>query len=177
MADDGFILGHEVAAFEEEFGAYCGVEHCAGVASGTAALTLALTAAGIGPGDEVIVPGHTFIASALGVLHVGATPVFCDVDRGTGLIDPASAEAAISGRTAAIIAVHLYGQVCDMMALRALAARNALLLVEDAAQAHGATFGDLRAGSLGDIACFSFYPSKNLGALGDGGAICTSDAE
>src|SRR5439155_13189057 len=105
-----FILGQEVAAFEDEFAEYCGAEHCVGVGSGTAALTLALQAAGIGPGDEVIVPGHTFISSALAPLHVGATPVLCDVNRGDGLIDPASAEAVVTGRTAAIIAVHLYGQ-------------------------------------------------------------------
>ena len=175
-ASSAFVLGAEVEAFEADFAAYCGAEHCAGVASGTAALVLALRAAGIGPGDEVIVPGHTFIASALGVIGVGATPVFCDVQRDTGLIDPASAAAAITERTAAIVAVHLYGQVCDMLALGAIARRHALLLVEDAAQAHGATLGDLRAGSLGDVACFSFYPSKNLGTFGDGGAVCTSDS-
>jgi dTDP-3-amino-3,4,6-trideoxy-alpha-D-glucose transaminase len=165
------------AAFEREFAAYCGSRHCVGVASGTAALTLALVAAGIGPGDEVIVPAHTFIASALGVVHAGATPVFCDVDEQTGLIDASAAAAAVSERTVAIVAVHLYGQVCDMDAVRDLAARRRLLVLEDAAQAHGAMFDGRRAGSLGDVAAFSFYPSKNLGALGDGGAICTDDDE
>jgi dTDP-4-amino-4,6-dideoxygalactose transaminase len=171
-----FILGPEVEAFEAEFAAYCGAAHCVGVASGTAALSLALIAAGIGPGDEVIVPGHTFIASALAVVGAGATPVFCDVESGTGLIDPAAAACAITARTAALVAVHLYGQCCDMEALEALAGRHSLLVLEDAAQAHGATFRGRRAGSLGTVAGFSFYPSKNLGALGDGGAICTADA-
>jgi dTDP-4-amino-4,6-dideoxygalactose transaminase len=171
-----FILGSEVEAFEAEFAAYCEAPHCVGTASGTAALTLALIAAGIGAGDEVIVPGHTFIASALAVVHAGATPVFCDVERGTGLIDPAAAASAITSRTAALLAVHLYGQCCDMEALDALATRHSLLILEDAAQAHGATFRGRRAGSLGTVSAFSFYPSKNLGALGDGGAICTGDA-
>ena len=173
---DSFSLGAEVAAVESAFGDYCGVAHCTGVSSGTAALTLAMVAAGVRRGDEVIVPAHTFIASALGVVHAGAVPVFCDVDAGTGLIDPASAAAAIGPRTAAILAVHLYGQVCDMARLRRLADRHGLALLEDAAQAHGARHPAGRAGSLGDAAAFSFYPSKNLGALGDGGAVCTPDA-
>ena len=175
LAGSAFTLGDEVEGFEREFAAYCGARHCVGVASGTAALTIALLAAGIGPGDEVIVPAHTFIASALGVVHAGATPVFCDVDEQTGLIDAAAAEAAVSDRTAAIVAVHLYGQVCDMAAVGELADRHGLLVLEDAAQAQGATFMGRRAGSLGRVAAFSFYPSKNLGALGDGGAICTDD--
>jgi dTDP-4-amino-4,6-dideoxygalactose transaminase len=174
---NGFILGEEVAGFEGEFAAYCDSEHCVGVASGTAALTLMMLAAGIGPGDEVVVPAHTFIASALGVIHAGAKPVFCDVEAGTGLIDPAAADAAIGPRTAAILAVHLYGQVCDMDALAKVADRHGLALFEDAAQAHGATFRGARAGSLGRAAAFSFYPSKNLGALGDGGAVVTGDRE
>jgi dTDP-4-amino-4,6-dideoxygalactose transaminase len=176
MGSSQFILGSEVEAFEAEFAAYCGVAHCVGVASGTAALTLALIAAGIGRGDEVIVPGHTFIASVLAVVHAGATPVFCDVESGTGLIDPDSAARAITSRTAALMAVHLYGQCCDMDALDTIATRHSLLVLEDAAQAHGATFRRRRTGSLGKVAGFSFYPSKNLGALGDGGAICTGDA-
>jgi dTDP-4-amino-4,6-dideoxygalactose transaminase len=171
-----FTLGEEVAHFESEFAAYCQVGYCVGVASGTAALTLALRAAGIGPGDEVIVPAHTFVASALAVIHAGAELVFCDVERGTGLIDAAAAAASIGPRTAAIMPVHLYGQVCDMEALSALAGRHGLLLIEDAAQAHGARCGGARAGSFGAAGCFSFYPSKNLGALGDGGAICTNSA-
>ncbi len=136
-----------------------------------------MIAAGIGPGDEVIVPAHTFIASALGVLHAGATPVFCDVQRDTGLIDPESAASVVSPRTAGIIAVHLYGQACDMRRIDALARRHGLFVLEDAAQAHGATYEGRRVGSLGDAAAFSFYPSKNLGALGDGGAVCTCDAQ
>lgn len=172
-----FILGEEVESFEREFADFCGAEHCVGVASGTAALTLAVSAAGIGPGDEVIVPAHTYIASALGVLHAGATPVFCDVDDATGLIDVDAAGDAVTERTAAILPVHLYGQVCDMERLGALAARHRLALIEDAAQAHGARRAGRGAGAFGTAAAFSFYPSKNLGALGDGGAICTADAE
>jgi dTDP-3-amino-3,4,6-trideoxy-alpha-D-glucose transaminase len=171
----GFILGAEVSAFEDEFAGYCGAEHCVGVASGTAALTLAFQAAGIGPGDEVVVPAHTFVASALGVVHAGATPVFCEVEDGTGLIDAAAAEAAIGERTAGILAVHLYGQMADIDTLGALASRRGLALFEDAAQAHGATWRGRRAGSFGTAAAFSFYPSKNLGALGDGGAVCSGD--
>jgi dTDP-4-amino-4,6-dideoxygalactose transaminase len=171
-----FVLGEEVEAFEASWAAACGVEHCVGVGSGTAALTLLMRAAGVGPGDEVIVPAHTYIASALGVIQAGALPVLCDVDEGTGLIDVDAAADAVTARTAAILAVHLYGQVCDMSALRQLASRCGLALFEDAAQAHGATWNGRPAGSLGDGAAFSFYPSKNLGALGDGGAICTADA-
>lgn len=172
-----FILGEEVERFEAEFAAWTGVEHCVGVASGTAALTLTMVAAGIGPGDEVIVPGHTYIASALAVVHAGATPVFCDVEMGTGLIDAQAAAEAITDRTAAILAVHLYGQVADIDALGTLARARGLHLFEDAAQAHGASYRGRPAGSLAHAAAFSFYPSKNLGALGDGGAICTDDAE
>ena len=177
VGTSGFILGAEVDAFENEFAAYCEAPHCVGVGSGTAALLLALRAAGIGPGDEVVVPAHTFIASALAVAHAGAAPVFCDVDGGTGLIDPDAAAAAVTARTAAIVAVHLYGQCCDMDRLGELARGRGLFLLEDAAQAHGATWNGRRAGSLGDAAAFSFYPSKNLGALGDGGAVTTADAE
>src|SRR4051795_7094934 len=138
LGASSYILGEEVARFEEEFAAYCGVSHCVGVASGTAALTIAALASGIRPGDEVIVPAHTFIASALGLAHAGAVPVFCDVDPGTGLIDPAAAESVVSPRTTAIVAVHLYGQMCDMDALEAITRRHGLVLLEDAAQAHGA---------------------------------------
>ena len=177
VGSSSFTLGEEVERFEQEFAAYCGVEHCIGVASGTAALSLTLIAAGVGRGDEVIVPAHTFIASALGVLHAGATPVLCDVEEGTGLIDPESAAACLSARTAAILPVHLYGQLCDMGALHALAERHGLFVLEDAAQAHGASEGASRAGALGRAGAFSFYPSKNLGALGDAGAITTRDPE
>jgi dTDP-3-amino-3,4,6-trideoxy-alpha-D-glucose transaminase len=175
LDSSAFILGREVESFEVEFAEYCGVRHCVGVASGTAALTLALKAAGIGEGDEVIVPAHTFVASALGVLHAGATPVFCDVEEATGLIDLESARAAITSRTAALLPVHLYGQPCDMEAVCSLAAGHGLAVFEDAAQAHGALSRGRRAGSFGTAAGFSFYPSKNLGALGDAGAICTND--
>jgi dTDP-4-amino-4,6-dideoxygalactose transaminase len=176
LGADAFILGTEVDAFEREFAEYCGAHECVGVASGTAALALALIAAGIGPGDEVVVPAHTFIASALGVLHAGATPVFCDVQRDTGLIDPDRIDAVLGPRTAAVIAVHLYGQACDMDGVGAVASRRGLFVLEDAAQAHGASYNGRPVGTLGDAAAFSFYPSKNLGALGDGGAVCTSDA-
>ncbi|HEY7151532.1 MAG TPA: DegT/DnrJ/EryC1/StrS family aminotransferase [Solirubrobacterales bacterium] len=175
LEDGGFVLGDEVDAFEAEFAEYCGVRHCVGVGSGTAALTLALLAAGVQSGDEVIVPAHTYIASALGVLHAGAIPRFCDVDDKTGLIDLRSAAEVLSTRTVAVIPVHLYGQVCDMEAVELFARRHGLLVVEDAAQAHGAKWENARAGSLGHVGAFSFYPSKNLGALGDGGAICTDD--
>ena len=175
LVSSAYTLGAEVEAFETEFASYCEVAHCVGVASGTAALALILEAYGIGPGDEVIVPGHTFIASALAVAHAGATPVLCDVLPDTGLIDPDAARASIGPRTAAVLAVHLYGQSCDMAAIEAFAKPNSLLVLEDAAQAHGARYRGRRVGSLGAAAGFSFYPSKNLGALGDGGAICTSD--
>ncbi|HEY8809741.1 MAG TPA: DegT/DnrJ/EryC1/StrS family aminotransferase [Solirubrobacterales bacterium] len=175
LGDSAFVLGSEVAGFEAEFAEFCGVRHCVGVGSGTAALTLALLAAGVGGGDEVIVPAHTFIASALAIVHAGATPVFCDVEEETGLIDADAAAELIGPRTAALVAVHLYGQPCDMEAIGALAKSHGLFLLEDAAQAHGARYGNRRTGGLGNAAAFSFYPSKNLGALGDGGAICTDD--
>jgi dTDP-4-amino-4,6-dideoxygalactose transaminase len=170
-----FILGAELDRFEEDFAAYCGVRHAIGVGSGTAALQIAVLALGLERGSEIVVPAHTYIASALGPLHAGLVPVPCEVDERTGLIDPAAAEAAITDRTAAILAVHLYGQVCDPGPLRALASARGLALIEDAAQAHGAEFGAERAGSIGDVAAFSFYPSKNLGAFGDGGCVTTND--
>jgi dTDP-3-amino-3,4,6-trideoxy-alpha-D-glucose transaminase len=170
-----FTLGEEVQRFEADFASYCEVDHCVGVASGTAALMLTLRAYNIGPGDEVIVPAHTFIASALAVIHVGATPVLCEVQADTGLIDPDAARAAITSRTAAIVVVHLYGQACDMDAIEQVATRHRLLVLEDAAQAAGARYRGRRVGSLGAAAAFSFYPGKNLGALGDGGAVCTDD--
>jgi dTDP-4-amino-4,6-dideoxygalactose transaminase len=177
LGASAFILGEEVESFESEFASYCGTEHCVGVGSGTAALSIMIQAAGIGRGDEVIVPAHTFIATALAVLHAGATPVCVDVERATGLIDPEAAAAAIGPRTAAIIPVHLYGQACAMDKLSGLAQRHGVALFEDAAQAHGATHRGGRTGGLGRAGAFSFYPSKNLGALGDGGAICTSDSQ
>lgn len=177
VARGDFILGAAVEAFEEDFAAFTGVAHAVGVGSGTAALTIALRAAGIGPGDEVIVPAHTFIATALGVVHAGATPVFCDVVDATGLLDFAAAGDRVTPQTAAVIPVHLYGQVCAMDEAEAFADRHGLALIEDAAQAHGARWDGRRAGSFGRAGAFSFYPSKNLGAFGDGGIICTDDAE
>lgn len=171
-----FILGPNVEAFEAAFADLCGADHAVGVASGLDALTLILRGYGIGEGDEVIVPANTFIATVLAVSAVGALPVLVDPDPDTMLITPEIADAAVSPRTRAIIAVHLYGRLCDMSGLRSVARDRRVLLVEDAAQAHGATTPDgERAGSLGDAAAFSFYPTKNLGALGDGGAVTTDD--
>jgi dTDP-4-amino-4,6-dideoxygalactose transaminase len=170
-----FILGPPVANFERDFAAFCQAPHAIGVASGTDALHLILRGLNIGPGDEVIVPAFTFVASALGVSLAGATPVFVDVQRDDALIDPAQIEAAITPRTRAILPVHLYGRCADMDRIGQIANAYGLKVVEDACQAHGATFQDRRAGSLGDAAAFSFYPGKNLGAYGDGGAITTRD--
>ena len=170
------ILGLEVEAFEEEFAAFCGVRHCVGVGNGLDALAIALRAQGVGPGDEVIVPGHTFIASWLAVSEVGAVPVGVDVDSASFNLDPAGIAAAITPRTVAIMPVHLYGNPAPMDAINAVAARHGLFVLEDAAQAHGARYRGRRAGSLAHAAGFSFYPTKNLGALGDGGAIVTDDA-
>ena len=171
-----FILGREVETFETEFAAYCGVDHCIGVANGLDALVLVLRAWGIGPGDEVIVPSNTFIATWLAVSHTGATPVPVEPANGGFNLDPALLEAAITTRTRAVIPVHLYGEPAAMDSINAIAKRHGLKVVEDAAQAHGARYKGRRAGSLGDAAAFSFYPGKNLGALGDGGAITTDDA-
>lgn len=171
------ILGPEVAAFETEFAAYCQTTHCIGVANGLDALQLILQALDIGPGDEVIVPSNTFIATWLAVSAVGATLVPVEPLESIHNIDPARLEAAITPRTRAIMAVHLYGQTADMAPITALAQQYGLKVIEDAAQAHGARYQGRRAGSLGDAAGFSFYPGKNLGALGDGGAITTSDAD
>lgn len=170
-----FILGQDVVAFEEEFANFSDVGHAIGCANGTDALYLALHALGIGPGDEVIVPAMTFIATALGVSMAGATPVLVDVEADTALIDPAKIEAAITPATKAIIPVHLFGQCADMDAIMGIAERHELLVLEDAAQAHGAEFNGKRAGSMGHAAGFSFYPGKNLGAYGDGGIITTND--
>ncbi len=172
-----FVLGAELEAFEAEFSAYCGVEHCIGVGSGTDALILALRACGVGPGDEVITPSFTFAAGPLAIASLGAVPVFVDVDEESYTIDPDPAAQAIGPRTRAIVLVHLYGQCADLEALRSLAAENNLWLIEDAAQAHGARLDGTMAGNIGHLACFSFYPSKNLGALGDAGAVVTSDGE
>lgn len=171
------LLGEETATFEAEFAAWCGIEHCVGVANGLEALHLVLRAWGIGPGDEVLVPSNTYIATWLAVTHCGATPVPVEPDPATCNIDPARLSAAITARTKAIIAVHLYGQAADMDGVLAVARAHGLKVLEDAAQAHGALYRGRRAGALGDAAGFSFYPGKNLGALGDGGAVTTSDAE
>jgi dTDP-4-amino-4,6-dideoxygalactose transaminase len=171
-----FILGERVAAFETGFASYCAVDHGIGVANGLDALTLILEGLGIGAGDEVIVPAHTFIATWLGVTRTGARPVPVDCLAGTGSIDPALVPAAITSRTKALIAVHLYGVPADMAPLQALAAKHNVHLIEDAAQAHGASYHGQKVGGLGTAAGFSFYPTKNLGALGDGGAVVTSDA-
>jgi len=170
-----FILGERVAAFESAFATYCAAGHGIGVANGLDALTLILEGLGIGAGDEVIVPAHTFIATWLGVTRTGAKPVPVDCLADTGSIDPALVSAAVTSRTKALIAVHLYGVPAEMAPLQALAAKHNLHLIEDAAQAHGARYRDRKTGSLGIAAGFSFYPTKNLGALGDGGAVVTSD--
>jgi dTDP-4-amino-4,6-dideoxygalactose transaminase len=170
-----FVGGEEIERFEDEFAAYCGATACVGVANGTDALELILTGLGIGPGDEVIVPANTFVATAEAVWAAGARPVFVDVLPDTLQIDAAAAAAAVTGSTAAVMAVHLFGQMADVEALLAVSDRHGLAVIEDAAQAHGARFAGRRAGSVGIAAGFSFYPSKNLGALGDGGAVITSD--
>ena len=172
-----FILGREVGLFEEEFADYCGVPHAVGVASGTDALHLACRAVDLGEGDEVIVPAMTFAATAFAVSLMGARPVLVDVRPEDALIDPTQIEAAVTPRTKAIIPVHLYGNCADMAAVCAIAAKYSLIVIEDAAQAHGAVYAGRRAGSLGDIGCFSFYPGKNLGAYGDGGLITTERSD
>ncbi len=175
FASRQFILGGAVEGFERDFAAYCGTRSALGVNSGTSALHLILLALGIGPGDEVIVPAMTFIATAAAVSYTGARPVFVDVDPVYYTMDPAAAEAAITPRTRALMPVHLYGQPADMDALAAVAERHGLALVEDAAQAHGAQYKGRRIGSIGIAAGFSFYPGKNLGAAGEGGAVVSSD--
>ncbi len=169
------ILGRELEAFEHEFAAYCGARNCIGVGNGLDALFMTLKAMGIGPGDEVIVPSNTYIATWLAVSYAGATPVPVEPDVSTYNIDPARIEVAITSATRAIMPVHLYGQAADMDPIVELAKRYGLKVIEDAAQAHGARYKGRRVGRLGDAAGFSFYPGKNLGALGDGGAIVTND--
>ena len=178
VLDSGaYILGEEVGSFERAFATYCGTGHAVGVASGTDALILAMRALDIGPGDDVITVSHTAVATVAAVLATGATPVLADVDPVYYTIDPARIEEAISARTKAIVAVHLYGQACDMDAISAIAKRHGLRVIEDCAQAVGARYGDRPVGILGTIACFSFYPTKNLGAIGDGGMVTTANAE
>jgi dTDP-4-amino-4,6-dideoxygalactose transaminase len=171
-----FVLGEEVGAFEREFSAYCGgVKHGIGVNSGTSALHLALLAAGIGQGDEVITVPFTFIATVSAVDYTGARPVFVDVDPKSRTMDPNQVEAAITSRTKAILPVHIHGQPADMDPILEIARRRNLLVIEDAAQAHGAEYKGRRCGSLGDMACFSFYPGKNLGAYGESGIVLTNN--
>jgi dTDP-4-amino-4,6-dideoxygalactose transaminase len=167
-----FILGPEVAAFEQEFASYLGAEHVIGVANGTEALTLALRALDVGPGDEVVVPSFTFYASAEAIVPTGATPVFCDIDPETFCVTPETVKAALTPRTKAVVVVHLFGNVAPVADIEALG----VPVVEDAAQAAGSLGPDGRPGALGTLATFSFYPSKNLGAFGDGGAVATRDA-
>jgi dTDP-4-amino-4,6-dideoxygalactose transaminase len=172
-----FVLGPEVAAFEERFASYCNVRHCLAVNSGTSALHLALLAAGIGPGDEVITVSMTFVATTAAILYSGAKPVFVDVDPVTWTMNPSLIEAAITPRTRAILPVHLHGLMADMDAIMEIARRHDLVVIEDAAQAHGAEYKGRRAGSIGDLGCFSFYPGKNLGAYGEGGAVVSNHSE
>ena len=170
-----FILGDELEAFEKEFAAYLGVKHAVGVSNGTDALRLACEAIGLKPGEEVIVPAYTFIATAFGVTAAGGTPRFVDVSEDTFNLDPEKVEKAITPRTRAILPVHLFGHPADMDPILTLAKRHGLRVIEDAAQAHGATYQGRKAGGIGDLGCFSFYPTKNLSALGDGGAVTTDD--
>lgn len=172
-----FIGGPEVSCFEAEFAQYCQVQHCVGLSSGTAALSLALEAAGIGAGDEVITTTHTFVATAEAIAKLGAKPVLVDVDPETCTIDVEQAIRAVTGHTKAILPVHLYGHPADLDPILDICERYGLLLIEDAAQAHGALYKGRRIGSFGHVACFSFYPGKNLGAYGDAGAVVTNDAD
>jgi dTDP-4-amino-4,6-dideoxygalactose transaminase len=172
-----FVLGSEVAGFEQEFSTYCGTSECIAVNSGTSALHLALIAAGVGPGDEVITVPFTFVASVAAVLYAGAQPVLVDIDPRSFTLDPVAIEAVITPRTKAILPVHLYGQPADMDPIMEVARRHGLIVIEDAAQAHGAKYKGRPVGAIGDMACFSFYPGKNLGAYGEGGAVTTSNAE
>jgi dTDP-4-amino-4,6-dideoxygalactose transaminase len=177
LASGEYILGSEVRAFEQEFAAYCGGIDSVGVNSGTSALHLALLAAGIGPGDEVITVSMTFVATVSAIMYTGAIPVFVDVDPKTWNMDPAKIEGAITKRSKAVMPVHLHGRVADMDPILAIARRHGLVVIDDAAQAHGAEYRGRRAGVLGDISCFSFYAGKNLGAAGEGGAALSCHPE
>ena len=178
VLDSGaFTLGPEVEAFEREFASWCNVPYAVAVNSGTTALHLALLAAGIGPGDDVVTSPFTFIATACAIRYVGATPVFADIDPLTWNLAPEATAKALTPRTRAILPVHLYGQTADMDPLRALAEQHGAVVIEDAAQAHGASYHGVAAGGLGTLGCFSFYPTKNLGALGEGGLVTTRDAK
>lgn len=171
-----YVLADEVAAFEQAFAAWVGVDHAVGVGNGTDALVLALQAVGVETGDEVILPSHSAVATAAAVEMAGAVPVFADIEPDSRCLSPASVASVLTPATRAVIAVHIYGHPADMAALRALADAHGLALIEDCAQAHGAEFEGRRVGGFGDVAAFSFYPTKNLGAIGDGGAVVTRDA-
>jgi len=178
VLDSGqFVLGSEVTEFEREFADYCGTSHCIALNSGTSALHLALLAAGIGPDDEVITVPFTFVASVAAIAYTGARPVLVDIDPQSFTMDVSAIEAAITPRTKAILVVHLYGQPADMDPIMDIARRHGLVVIEDAAQAHGAKYKGRPVGSIGDMACFSFYPGKNLGAYGEGGAVTTGNPE
>ena len=172
-----FVLGPEVAEFEREFAACCGTTDCIALNSGTSALHLALLAAGIGPGDEVITVPFTFVASVATIVYTGAKPILADIEPRTFNMNPAAVEAAITARTKAIVPVHLYGHPADMDPILELGRKHKLIVIEDAAQAHGAKYKGRPVGSIGDMACFSFYPAKNLGAYGEGGAVTTSNPD
>lgn len=175
LGSGNYVLGEHVEAFERAFAAYCGVRHAVALNSGTSALHLALLAAGVRPGDEVVTVSMTFVATVAAILYVGAIPRFVDIDSERGTVDPRLLEAALTPRTRAIIPVHLHGRVADMAPIMEIACAHGLVVIEDAAQAHGAQYGGQLAGALGDMACFSFYPAKNLGACGEGGALVTDD--
>ena len=176
VLDSGwFVLGEQVRAFEREFAAWCGAAHAVGVASGTDAIEIALRAAGIGRGDEVVTQANTCVPTVAAIARAGATPVLCDVDPATALIDPDSMARAIGPRTRAVVPVHLYGQCADLDAVASVAGDHGVMVIEDCAQAHGAEHRGRHAGTVGAMGCFSFYPTKNLGALGDGGAVVTGD--
>jgi dTDP-4-amino-4,6-dideoxygalactose transaminase len=177
MEKSHFILGENVEAFEQEFAAYCGTKYATGVGNGTDAISLSLRALGIGPGDEVITSPLTATFTALGISMSGAVPRFADVEPDTGNIDPAKIEAVITKRTKALVPVHLYGQMADLEPILNISSKHGIHVIEDAAQAHGATYEGKQAGSLGLMGCFSFYPTKNLGAYGDGGAVTTDDPD
>jgi dTDP-4-amino-4,6-dideoxygalactose transaminase len=175
ISNTAFILGKAVAEFEEQFATYCGAKHCVGINSGTSALIMALKALDVGEGDEVITTPNTFIATAEAISFAGATPVFVDIEDKTYNMDPGRLEKAMTGKTKAVIPVHLYGQPADMDPILEIANKKGVAVIEDSCQAHGAKYKGKRAGGLGTVACFSFYPGKNLGAYGEGGAVTTND--
>ena len=177
ISNTAFILGKAVAEFEEQFAGYCGVKHCVGINSGTSALIMALKALDVGEGDEVITTTNTFIATAEAISFAGATPVLVDIEDKSYNMDPSKLEKAITGKTKAIIPVHLYGQPADMDPINEIAKKKGVAVIEDSAQAHGAEYKDKNTGGLARVACFSFYPGKNLGAYGEGGAVTTNDEE